>query len=428
MNLVRKYFYLLLFLLLAWLAVLPYWPTIQEEAAHLHTVWQQTRHADPPRTHAAEAPEPEQEQEHQRERRIAAPSAAELVAPVVEPVPDPDLPDPLLQEARRRAQADPEAAMQWLQEQGSGAERLRGMLEVVALWAAEDSESALLWLESNAQGLARLESLNSGIELWAERNPKAAAEWVDGMANDGSKTAAAKSLAKSWGTRAPDEAAAWVAGLPAGEIRAAAAMSLVESWAGQDPWVASAWALQLADSTGDERPLQESLRQYALENPAGAEAFARQMAQAADSSSGILAYIRARADIDPAETADWLASLPPEDPIHQSRNFDRYTQAAIAAWTENDSIAASAWLSEQASGSNRDAAILGFAESIQRFEPEAATAWANTLSDPQLREQQVARSVLAWAERDPRSALEWVIDAELEPDLEEALAREIGIE
>ena len=88
--------------------------------------------------------------------------------------------------------------MQWLQSEFTGPERLRGMLEVVAVWAADDSENALLWLESNAQGLARLETLNSGIELWSQQDPTAAATWVEGMANDGSKVTAATVLAATW--------------------------------------------------------------------------------------------------------------------------------------------------------------------------------------------------------------------------------------
>ena len=47
--------------------------------------------------------------------------------------------DPLIVEARRRAEEDPEAAMLWLQSQNPGADRLRAMLEVVAMWAADDS-------------------------------------------------------------------------------------------------------------------------------------------------------------------------------------------------------------------------------------------------------------------------------------------------
>ena len=52
--------------------------------------------------------------------------------------------DPFLMEARRRAQENPAAAMAWLQAEASSKDRLRGMLEIVALWAAEDAENALL--------------------------------------------------------------------------------------------------------------------------------------------------------------------------------------------------------------------------------------------------------------------------------------------
>ena len=194
MSQLSKVLYLCAILLLAWLAVLPHWPTIKEEAQNFYAAWQQIR--NPVEEVDSKEPAEDFEKSTTRERVIAAPKpAAELLVQAA--VEDETL-DPFLKEARERALADPEAAMQWLQEQSTGTERLRGMLEVVALWAADDSESALLWLESNAQGLARLETLNSGVELWAERDPQAAAGWIDGMANDGSKISAAKSLASTW--------------------------------------------------------------------------------------------------------------------------------------------------------------------------------------------------------------------------------------
>ena len=422
-----KVLYLCVILLLAYLAVLPHWPKLEEEATHLYATWQAIRSGAPQESSAVEE-SPPPSATNTRERRIAQPVPGVLITADAKQMAAADMSDPFLKEARERAQVDPEAAMHWLQDQSTGAERLRGMLEVVALWAAEDSESALLWLETNAQGLARLETLNNGVELWAERDPRAAADWVDGMANDGSKIVAAKSLAASWGSHAPEKVSAWLETLPAGEIRTSAALALSETWAQKDPRTASLWAFQEAQATGDVRPLKNSLRAYALENPVGAEALARQLAAEENNPAGTLAYVQARAEIDPARTVDWLSSLEQNDPIHRSEYFAQYTEAAIAEWTKNDSIAASAWLSLQASSPTRDAAIVGFSESIQRFEPEAAAAWANTLSDPERRMEQLSQSVRSWAKNDPRSALDWVIGAELEPALQEQLAREIGVD
>jgi len=422
-----KILYPCLILLLAWLAVAPHWPTIREEAESFYAAWQQVRSSGKGKSTAKEE-DASAGKETTRERALTPPNPVAELPPSPESESSAEALDPFIREARERAQEDPEAAMQWLQEQGTGEERLRGMLEVVALWAAKDSESALLWLESNAQGLARLETLHNGVELWAARDPDAAAGWIEGMANDGSKIVAAKSLAASWGSKDPDKASAWLETLPDGEIKSTASLAFVETWAEKDPRAASSWALSQTQTTGDNRLLQNSLRQYALENPTGAEAFARQIAETEDAPNGISAYVNARAEIDPAGTADWLTSLAPGDPIKDSEYYDQYTRSALATWTETDSIAASAWLSEQAPGPKRDAAVVGFSESIRRFEPEAAVAWANTISNPTQRTEQLTKSIRSWAANDPQEALDWVIGAELAPDLQEQLAREIGVE
>jgi len=86
-------------------------------------------------------------------------------------------------------------------------------------------------------------------------------------------------------------------------------------------------------------------------------------------------HVLARAEQDPAATAEWLGQLPSGDLFHSAQ----YATGLMQVWAETDSIAASQWLSEQSPGEQRDAAIFGFSESIQRFEPEAAAAWANTI-------------------------------------------------
>lgn len=334
-------------------------------------------------------------------------------------------PDDFLAEARQRAKQDPEAAMLWLQEQSSGSERLRGMLEVVALWAADDSESAMLWLESNAQGLARLETLNSGVSLWAASDPSAAADWIDGMANDGSKITAAKSLASTWIQNAPNEATSWIESLPDGTLRNEAATALAESWIETDPDSAAAWAYNEANRSGNRTMLIDTIESYAGLNPEAAEAFVRNISlEDPFDLSYMSEFVKARAMNDPAGTASWLESMAKNDPYYSSSHATQL----MTAWTETDSIAASTWLSDQPLGAERDAAIIGFTESIQRFEPEAATEWANTISDPDRRLAQISSSIRNWAANDPKAALEWVISAELEPALQEQLAREIGVD
>lgn len=427
MSKLSKVLYLCAILLLCLLAAKPYWPAIREELQNFHAAWQAIRDAEDPKTDGST---PEVAEKNKiRERSIAQPKAADkLPAAATGKSSEVEL-DPFLAEARKRAQEDPEAAMQWLQEQSTGSERLRGMLEVVALWAAQDSESALLWLESNAQGLARLETLNSGVELWAQRDPRAAADWIDGMANDGSKITAAKSLAATWAKSNPEAAKEWVDGLPYGSIRDEAANALVLAWVESDPNRALSWAGQKTDISygGQDSLYLNAIAAYTQNAPDDAEAYIRGLpvdpfADANNPPNYIREFVKARAELDPVETAEWLQGLPLEDRLRRPVSVNQLMQV----WAETDSIAASAWLSEQPLGPERDAAIVGFAETIQSFEPEAAVTWANTISNGEERSRVMTQSIRTWARTQPKEALDWVINSKLEPALQEQLAREIG--
>jgi hypothetical protein len=406
---------ILAFLGLATLAVLPHIETLRGEWQYLQATWQQVRNPEhlsasapaPAAPNPAEAPE--------RDRSVLKPDAATSAATVSEDA------EPFIAEARRRAQTDPAGAMQWLQSEFSGSQRLRGMLEVVALWAANDSENALLWLESNAQGLARLETLNSGIALWSQHNPSAAAAWIDGMANDGSKVSAAQALAANWAQQAPDQAADWVDQLPAGRVRDQAATALIESWGQRAPQAAATWALSQAEFNGSTELLKLSIRQYAQIAPADAADFLRSVNSADTAPSAIDSYIRTRAQSDPVDAMAWQGALSSDDPLNQPDN----PTIIMQEWSRSDSVAASTWLNNTQAGPQRDAAIIGFSNTMLEFDPEAAAAWSNTMADPNARLEQLKRSIQQWAGTAPSAALEWLNSTELEPALRTALSTEI---
>ncbi|MFP4068835.1 MAG: hypothetical protein ACLFVC_01515 [Opitutales bacterium] len=330
--------------------------------------------------------------------------------------------DPFIAEARRRARDNPEAAMLWIQSQSEGQQRLRAMLEVVAVWAAADSENALLWLESNAQGLARLETLYSGIELWGQEDPISAAQWIEGMANDASKVTATKALVTNWVRDDPEGASRWVGEMPDGPVRAEAAEAMVRSWAAYDPKAASMWALTEAEFTGNRGLLTASVAEYAKSAPRQAEQFVREIDSAMGAPEAVRSYVRSLAEQDPERAARWVGGLAADDPLSSPEN----ARVLLEEWSRTDSVAASAWIAEKAPGRERDAAILGFAETMTDFEPEAAAAWSSTLSDPDLRVETLVSTVDRWARTRPSDAREWVESAELEPALREALASRIG--
>ncbi len=405
------------FIVLATVAVLPHADTIRNEWHHLRETWEIVRSRAP--SQLAPSVEPRNSpSKSDRGRTVLKPTS---VDPTVIPKSAADN-DPFLVEARRRAQDDPESAMAWLQVQSLSQDSLRGMLEIVAVWAAEDSESALLWLESNAQGLARHTTIQSGMELWAQQDPTAAAAWIDGMANDGSKVTAAKALAANWAGKNPDEASQWVEQLPAGSLRNDAAGALVESWAATAPEAAAIWALTEAEFNSNTELLNLSIQHYTKANPAEAEQFLRSVNEAYEAPAAIETYVRTRAQTNPMDAMEWQTQLPQTDPLNNPKN----SEVIMQEWSRTDSVAASTWLNDAAAGNQRDAAIVGFTTTMLDFEPEAAAAWSNTISEPNQRVEQLNRAILSWSASQPQQALQWVQEAELEADLRNALANQIG--
>jgi len=407
----------LAFIGLATLAVLPHTDTIRDEWQHLRETWEIVRSGKASQSSETNQPG-NTPPKSDRGRTVLKPSPVDRPL-VAESVADND---PFLTEARRRAQDDPESAMAWLQVQSLSQDSVRGMLEIVAVWAAEDSESALLWLESNAQGLARHTTIQSGMELWAQQDPTAAATWIDGMANDGSKVTAAKALAANWASQNPDEAAQWVEQLPAGSLRNDAASALLESWAATAPEAAAIWALTEAEYQGHTELLNLSIQHYTKADPAEAEQFLRSVNEAYEAPTAIETYVRTRARTNPMEAMEWQIQLPQTDPLNHPKN----SEVIMQEWSRTDSVAASTWLNTATAGDQRDAAIVGFTTTMLDFDPEAAAAWSNTISEPSQRVEQLSRTILNWSDSQPQQALQWVQEAELEADLRNALASQIG--
>lgn len=409
--------YLLVILGLSVLALRPYQDKIMQGWQDFQKAWQLVRDGQ---LKPMEEPEAVEEPiDNRRQREVIIPD--ELVeANVGITIPE----DPFIAEARERAAADPVAAMAWLQVQSMSQDRLRGMLEIVAVWAAKDSEGALLWLESNAQGLARHATIESGMTLWAQQDPDNAALWIEGMANDGSKATAARALVSSWAATNPVAARKWVEELPPGTIRSTAASEFVNAALAQSPEAVADWAFKESTYQGTRELFIESIRNFAEIDPEGSASYLRDIQTSIDTPEAIEAYLQTRTQHNPTETMNWLAFQATDDPLNQPVS----TQIVMEEWTKSDSVAASEWLSQQNDGPRRDAAIAGFAETMIDYEPEAVAEWVNTLSNPDARVSALENSIQYWARSQPVQALEWVKTAKLEADLRTALANEIGVD
>ncbi len=329
--------------------------------------------------------------------------------------------DAFLTEVRNRAASNPQATLEWILSDASPGDRLRGMLEVVALWAASDAPTALLWLEENATGIARGETLHLGISLWSENDPQAAADWINGMANDPSKTTATSALLRNWATTRPEAAAAWVDQMQSGPIRRNAATTLVDTLFQVDPARATQWAFSEAIEQDHPELLNHSIAQWAKTDPQAAENYLLQIDAANTVPDAIQTYLRSLTQQDPDQAADWLLNL---NPVNNPLYRNDLNSIFLEEWSQSDSIAASAWLGQADPGPERDAAIVGFATTMIEYEPAAVAEWTRVIEDPQTRNNWLTHTLEIWARSEPQVAREWLLTSELEPTLREQLTRQ----
>ena len=111
---------------------------------------------------------------------------------------------------------------------------------------------------------------------------------------------------------------------------------------------------------------------------------------------------RKGAESQPA-AADWVASQP------DGKGKVDATGEIVGQWMRSDSEAASTWLGEQPEGDAKDRGISALLRDRSvREDPEVAVAWADEISNQEMRSEQVERSARSWLANDRAAALEYL--------------------
>lgn len=210
---------------------------------------------------------------------------------------------------------------------------------------------------------------------WAAKDPAAAAAWVESLGDEDDQVSAALGLVPEWASRNPDACMGWCRGLSQGPLRELSLVSLADAWVERDPQAAFRGFTDLAEEDGRERGLHAICSEWALDDPDSA--------------------LRHLAALDPVERRDEflesaLVSLTNEDPERSWREADMAPERAshiramaLEAIAESDPERALAMAGavEQAPVDWWRAIGRGWAYEDSR----AATAWARSIGDPELR-------------------------------------------
>lgn len=259
------------------------------------------------------------------------------------------------------------------------------MAKVLGTWAASDPLAALEWMRATGAQDAELvtdDTKRALIAGAARKNPALALQWIAEL----DVKDRAKSIAGIVGTArtAADQKAmlAMLRGLADGPARVedfnAGLQRLGAGIAGQGFAASAAW-LAAAEPTQEE-----SLA----------------LAQGLD-------YNQTKADS--GRWLEWMGEQLPADKLAGR------VGPLMAEWTTQDYRAAGQWLSAAPEGPAKQAAVVGYAKTVARYEPAAAAQWAETLPSGSARQTLLRQVRDEWTRLDPGAAAAFASRHGLDP-------------
>ncbi len=118
---------------------------------------------------------------------------------------------------------------------------------------------------------------------------------------------------------------------------------------------------------------------------------------------GAISRLAARlASKDGASAAAWASTLP------DSENKPQVLAEVVERWSRSQPNETGAWLNQFPPSAATDAPRETFAMQVQKTDPEAAIAWASTITDTNRRERATRDLVRSWIQREPDLARQWV--------------------
>ena len=173
--------------------------------------------------------------------------------------------------ARSWGGAEPNRALEWANSLGN-LDRVGAIDAVIQGWAAEDPVAAAEALATvPTEGLGRAHE--DVARRLAEKDPKAAVEWAAGLAGDSDRSRSITSAVRSWGGRDAEAASGYVANLNPGRFRDRAAEGLVDSIRQLDPGSAAEWAISIEDSGLQMATLRRVVSGWREQDPEAAKRY-----------------------------------------------------------------------------------------------------------------------------------------------------------
>lgn len=260
----------------------------------------------------------------------------------------------------------------------------------LAGWAGNDIAGARAYVESISDPQRKAELTYGLIDGWASTDFDAAAAYVASAPRSTERDRFRELLlARAFSTGGPEGAQKFFAGIPADEH----------------------------NQLYRQHAFEDVTRLLMTRDPAMAREWLARQEHAGLINPGVLAMAGAG---DPQGALNWIDSLKAVD----AKTTSQAASNVVSHWAQTDPTAATAWMNSQTGRADRDALVSAMAKSVGYTETEGAVKWAQTINDPEQRQQTLDSVIRKSMRRDPERAPAELAALGISADeIEEAQAR-----
>jgi hypothetical protein len=274
---------------------------------------------------------------------------------------------------------------------------------VIQDYARQNPQAALDALRSLPAG--QLSDLYPAVfRVWAEENPSAAAAGVSSLPPSYNLSRAQFAIAGAWAAQDPDAALAWVKTLPAGPTQNNAMKSVLQTMSAVDPASAASYAINLPADSSRDNLLSNIAYSWAQQDPAGLLTWADDNLTGTAFDTAAITALQQMSNTNPEAAATTLAQLSDPNVVNKA------IPALATNWAKQDPQAAMAWAQSLSPdfGSLRNSAIANAFNAWATADPAASGSYIqqNLAGDPAFGKL-AAQVVDSWGNTDPQAALRW---------------------
>lgn len=279
--------------------------------------------------------------------------------------------------------ADPKAAMAWLQSQPRTARLQDVMRKALSRYAANDPKSAAEWAAANLTGNELNNSLILIAEDWAERDGLEAATWISAMPATRERDAAMEGMFFAWAANDPAAAIDFI-GKNASSPQLAAMLryAAYAGWAKTDPVGAVNASLASSKTLNDPAQFANTLANWAVMDLAASSQWLLENVKSGDQRAASIQEITAIfAGQSPESGLEWIAKLNPGEERDSALN------RLAAEWGSSDPAGAAKWAGSQANSNLDPEAVSHILHNFLAADSKAFETWRASLPEGPLKQQ-----------------------------------------